>query len=97
MAKVAFIQNLAFEYLCVMYLSAMLKKHNHTVEAFIVTNKEASLLEIEVFKPDIVGFSCTTGTHVWAIDFATALKKRLDCRVVIGGPHATLSFISFVI
>lgn len=89
MAKVAFVQNLVFEYLGVMYLSAMLKKHGHTVEVFIVDNDGASLAGLEAFKPDIVGFPCTTGMHVWASGFAAALKKRLDCMVVIGGPHAT--------
>lgn len=90
MARVAFVQNLSFEYLGVMYLSSFLKKNGHEVEMFIVTgNGGKSIEEIAAFRPDIAGFSCTTGVHRWALDFAARIKQKLNCKVVFGGPHAT--------
>jgi len=89
MARVAFVQNLAVEYLGVMSLSALLKKHGHVVEVFIVESREASLRELARFQPAVIGFPCSTGTHDWVVAFAAALKKRMDGTVIIGGPHAT--------
>ncbi len=90
MAKIAFIQNIFYEYLGVMYLSAVLKNAGHTVEIFIVPSDEEKALScIAAFQPDIAGFSCTTGIHEWALAFGARIKKSIDCRVVFGGPHAT--------
>jgi len=90
MARIAFVQNIAFEYLGVMYLSSVLKKKGHAVELFIVTgNEELVIRDLVRFAPDIVGFSCTTGIHVWALEFAARLKESMPCRVVLGGPHPT--------
>ncbi|MDO8446183.1 MAG: radical SAM protein [Deltaproteobacteria bacterium] len=90
MARVAFVQNMAFEYLGVMYISAMLKKHGHKVEMFIVgKNEEKTIEEISSFKPDLVGFPCTTGVHRWALKFAGKMKLRVPCKVIFGGAHAT--------
>lgn len=90
MARVAFVQNIAFEYLGVMYISSMLKKHGHTVEMFIVGKDEDKAIgEIASFKPDLVGFPCTTGVHRWALKFAGKMKEKASCKVIFGGAHAT--------
>ncbi|MBE7414455.1 MAG: radical SAM protein [Deltaproteobacteria bacterium] len=90
MARIAFIQNIAFEYLGVMYLSAVLKRHGHVVEMFIVSGDEdRALAEIAAFRPDIAGFPCTTGAHLWALKFASRLKKAAPVMTVFGGAHAT--------
>ena len=90
MARVAFVQNMAFEYLGVMYISAMLKKHGHKVEMFIVgKNEEKAIEEISSFKPDLVGFPCTTGVHRWALKFAGKMKDKVPGKVILGGAHAT--------
>jgi radical SAM superfamily enzyme YgiQ (UPF0313 family) len=81
---------MAFEYLGVMYISSILKKHGHMVEMFIVTNNEEKAIEeIISLEPDLVGFPCMTGVHRWALSFAGKLKKRTPCRVIFGGAHPT--------
>ncbi|MDP2688746.1 MAG: radical SAM protein, partial [Deltaproteobacteria bacterium] len=89
MARVAFVQNIAFEYLGVMFLSAMLKKHGHVVEMFIPGDEDRACREIEAFRPDIIGFPCTTGAHIWALKFAARVKERTGALTVFGGAHAT--------
>ena len=41
------------------------------------------------FQPDVVAFSCTTGVHRWAGDFAEKIKRGRDVLTVVGGPHPT--------
>lgn len=92
MAKFAFVQNLSFEYLGVMYLSSLLKAKGHKVEVFIEhgQGKERLISELVKYGPQIVGFSCTTGSHIWAKQVALCLKARLkSCLIVFGGAHPT--------
>ncbi len=90
MSRIAFVQNLAFEYLGVMYLSASLKQAGHLSEAFILERGEDELAkQVLDFQPDVVAFSCTTGVHRWAADFAEKIKRRRDTLTVVGGPHPT--------
>lgn len=91
MAKIAFVQNLAFEYLGVMYISSVLKSYGHQVEVFISEKKDDSKVfrDISQFSPDLVGFPCFTGSHKWAIEFARKLKKNLNVKTIFGGPHPT--------
>lgn len=90
MARIAFVQNIAFEYLGVMHLSAVLKKAGHEVEVFLLEQSEQSLVrQVLDFEPSIVAFSCTTGVHHWAISFASLLKQARPTLTIFGGPHAT--------
>lgn len=91
MARIAFVQNITYEYLGVMYISAMLKQHNHQVEVFLEhgQGEEKLLAEVIAFKPDVVGFPCTTGVHLWALKFAGLLKDRCKILTAFGGPHPT--------
>ncbi len=90
MARIAFVQNIAFEYLGVMYISSILKKYGHSAEAFVVGGNEDKVVEeIVGLNPQVVGFSCTTGAHIWALAFAEKIKKRLPCKIIFGGAHAT--------
>lgn len=90
MARIAFVQNLAFEYLGVMTLSAVLKRSRHEVDVFVLErNEDALAREVLAFKPDLVAFSCTTGIHHWAVKFAVSLKKLRPILTIFGGPHAT--------
>lgn len=92
MARVAFIQNLAYEYLGIMYLSAVLKEKQHEVDVFVEQGQGLNKLikDIEKFKPDIAGFSCTTGGHKWGICAANLLKVKMPyLKIIFGGPHAT--------
>jgi len=89
MAKVAFVQNLDFEYLGVMYLSAVLKKYNHQTEVFIGSDAKKLAKEIKNYSPDLVGFPCTTGLHNWCLNVAQEIKKTIPAKIIFGGPHPT--------
>ncbi|MBI5376060.1 MAG: B12-binding domain-containing radical SAM protein [Candidatus Schekmanbacteria bacterium] len=89
MAKIAFVQNLAYEYLGVMYLSSVLKKAGHDVEIFIGDGGKRLIEEVIEYDPGIVAFSCTTGLHRWCLKMAEDLKKRSRAFMVLGGPHPT--------
>ena len=90
MARIAFVQNLAVEYLAVMYLSASLKQSGHDADVFILRRSEKNLArQILDFRPDLVAFSCTTGMHHWAVNFAAYLKRLRPVLTIFGGPHPT--------
>ena len=88
MARVLFLQNVWTENLGPMYLSASAKRAGHHCDLLIET-KSGSNSEIKKFKPDIVAFSVMTGSHGWALQKATEIKKELGIPIIMGGPHAT--------
>ncbi|MFA4889999.1 MAG: radical SAM protein [Candidatus Omnitrophota bacterium] len=92
MAKLAFIQSLAYEYLGTMYLSSSIQKNGHLAEAFIEDGSRIEKLarELAGYNPDIIGFYCATGMHRWVLNTAGFFKKRLpDIKIILGGPHPT--------
>jgi len=89
MAKVVFIQQTLFEYLGPMALSAFLKKHGHDVD-MLVEDSEPNLIDtICRLKPDVLAFSCQTGSHVWTKNIAYQVKKKIDTISIFGGAHPT--------
>ncbi len=92
MAKIAFVQNLMFEYLGTMHMSSVLRNKNHTVEVFVDNNQKPLRLidQLKKFNPSIVGFYTVTGPHRWAIAMAGLIKSHmLGVKIIFGGPHAT--------
>jgi len=89
MAKVAFVQNFWFEFLGPMYISSYLKAHGHSVELFMADNIPAAVAEVLAYGPDILAFSCASGSHQFASVFSGAFKARRQVMTVMGGPHAT--------
>jgi anaerobic magnesium-protoporphyrin IX monomethyl ester cyclase len=90
LARIAFVQNLAFEYLGVMYLSAALKQAGHQVEVFLLKRSESDLAkQVLSFRPTLVAFSVTTGMHHWALNFASRIRGFSNVPTIFGGPHAT--------
>jgi anaerobic magnesium-protoporphyrin IX monomethyl ester cyclase len=90
MARIAFIQNLAYEYLGTMYLSAVLKAAGHHADVFILEKTEDELVQqVLGYQPDIAAFSVTTGIHLWATEFAERLKSVRNVPTIFGGPHPT--------
>lgn len=89
MAKLLFLQNLEYELLGPMYISSMLKSHGH--ECRLALGKSLSDFSgvIEEYCPDMVGFSVMSGSHLWAIEVAGAIRQRYGIPTVFGGPHAT--------
>lgn len=90
MARFALIQNLLTENLGLMYLSSYLQQQGHEARIFIDVEGTNAFAEVERYQPLALGFSCTTGLHHWALDFATRYKaKHPEAVVVMGGPHPT--------
>ncbi len=92
MAKVALIQNMAYEYLGFMYLSSVLKREGHDAEVFITAAYGCDRLieDLKKYNPRIMGFSCTTGVHNWALRLAGCLKNNFPgITIIFGGAHPT--------
>ncbi|RJP80619.1 MAG: radical SAM protein [Candidatus Zixiibacteriota bacterium] len=90
MARFALVQNLLTENLGLMYLSAYLQRQGHDARIFIDVRGTNALAEVEAYGPTVLGFSCTTGLHHWALDFARRYKARHpEVTVLLGGPHPT--------
>lgn len=87
--KIAFIQEFWQEYQGIMYLSAIAKKHGHKVDVFIKGEKDFEK-KICKSRPNIVGFSMTTGGQIWSVDMAKRLKRKLKVPIIFGGPHPTV-------
>ncbi len=89
MARIAFIQRFWFEFMGTMYISALLKQHNHHVELFIEGGEDDIVGTLRAYNPDIIGIYCTTGEHRWACSMLLKLKKALSATAIMGGPHPT--------
>jgi radical SAM superfamily enzyme YgiQ (UPF0313 family) len=90
MARFAFIQNLLTENLGLMYLSAFLQREGHETRIFIDVKGTDAFAEVEAYQPQVLGFSCTTGLHHWALNFAERYKARHPQAITLfGGPHPT--------
>lgn len=89
MEKIAFVQNLTFEYLGVMYLSSLLKREGHNVQVFIGNNYKKIANSIKDYKAGLVGFPCLTGSHGWCLKAAEEIKSKSRVLTIFGGPHAT--------
>ncbi len=90
MARFALIQNLLTENLGLMYLSAYLQRQGHEARIFIDVRGTNAFAEVEAYHPQVLGFSCTTGLHHWALDFARRYKeKHASALILLGGPHPT--------
>lgn len=92
MAKVVFFQNQWTEYLGVMYISAMLKRHGHQCDVFIDPKPDKLNEILKETQPDICAFPTITGLHLWALDIAAHIKEKSgDSKplTILGGPHPT--------
>lgn len=92
MAKVAFLQQLAEEWLGVMYISSMLKSHGHQCLVYVEPLEKGDMIEAVLSDPpDVVAFSCLTSDFHWALGQASALKRRSSVLTIFGGTHITLN------
>jgi radical SAM superfamily enzyme YgiQ (UPF0313 family) len=78
----------AAEPLGLMQLSALLKNAGHEARIAGARNTRLDML-MDSYKPQLVGYSATTGMHRYLIDLNRALKKRRDFISIFGGPHPT--------
>jgi len=91
MARVVFVQNIWYEYLGVMYISAVLKTHGHFTDVVIGNNSGEIIRELKKLNPDIVAFPCLTSSYKWNLSVAGCIKKELPCLILFGGIHPTAS------
>lgn len=88
MAKVIFIQDIAYEYMGVMHISAYLKKNNHSCEVFVESLEKDLFDKIAEEKPDLIGFSTLSGSFKWALNLSKAIKSKFNhIPIVFGGVH----------
>ena len=86
--KVYFLQEYVYEYFGPMYLSAMLKKHGHTVK-LIVPSEEVGWSD-KIKDAGLVAFSCMTSGHKWALKIAKEVREKYPVPIVFGGVHPTV-------
>ena len=91
--KTLFISNLITDYsmyepLGILYLAGALKEAGHSCR-YSHTQWDDITGEMETFKPDLVAFSATTGTHGEYLELNRRIKSRYKVLSVFGGPHAT--------
>ncbi|MDB5227047.1 MAG: hypothetical protein JWN78_1240 [Bacteroidota bacterium] len=88
MAKLLFIQDIAYEYMGVMHISSYLKKHNHDCEVFIESLEKDLFSKIASYEPDLIGFSTLSGSFKWALNLSIKIKERFkDIPIAFGGVH----------
>ena len=91
MAKVAFLQNIWYEQLGIMYLSAALKSNGHLTEIFIGTNNK-TIAELRHYNPDIISLSIMNMQEIWLRETVKKLRIRgFTQPIVVGGPCPTFS------
>lgn len=90
MAKLLFLQEVAFEYVGVMCLSAYAKSKGHQCDILIQSEEGKDFYDkILAYKPDAIAFSAMTGFHTYYLKMADKVKKMLDVPTIFGGPHPT--------
>lgn len=87
--KLLFIQSDPFAWIGKMSISAVLKQAGHECGLLIEPAEKNLIQVIKAENPDIVAFSATTGTHIWALEMAKEIKEKLGLTIIFGGPHAT--------
>lgn len=82
------IHDIVMEPLGVTYLSSVLKKAGHETQLCALT--QGGVLEaVEAFRPDLVGYSLSTGYERRFFDLNRELKERFGVFSVFGGAHPT--------
>lgn len=79
-------QPLTYEWLGMMYVSAMLKKHHVQTKLFVIGEDINDILN---WQPDFIGYTLMTGSHKSLLEFNRQLKQKLKFISVFGGPHPT--------
>jgi anaerobic magnesium-protoporphyrin IX monomethyl ester cyclase len=90
--RVLFLQNFWQPYLGVCSIAAVLKSRGHNGSVIIAEEPENALLEqVELEKPDVVGFSCMTSSVRWALSTAKIIKDSFPTiKTILGGIHPTV-------
>jgi anaerobic magnesium-protoporphyrin IX monomethyl ester cyclase len=83
------VKDMEYESIGLMMLSAVLKKAGYETYAFCVEYEKDLIQKIDDLKPDIIGYSTTTGVHKYYLELNKQLKIKFDFVSIFGGPHPT--------
>ena len=89
MAKLLFIQDIQYEYLGPIYISAILKRERHDCKIAIGKSLVNFERAIEDYHPDIIGFSIMSGSAAWANEIGVQIKNKYGLPTIFGGVHPT--------
>ncbi|RLC48758.1 MAG: hypothetical protein DRH70_00145 [Candidatus Coatesbacteria bacterium] len=82
------IHDIIMEPLGVTYLSSVLKRAGHQTRLVAIT--QGDLFDVvDAFKPELLGYSLSTGYEQRFFDINLELKKRYNALSVFGGAHPT--------
>jgi radical SAM superfamily enzyme YgiQ (UPF0313 family) len=88
--KFLFIQKNSFPAAGPMIISALLKEHGFTVDLLLASQEKELINSIKEIGPNIIGISCFTGEHQWAVELCQQIKRNFSKIVtILGGPHPT--------
>jgi anaerobic magnesium-protoporphyrin IX monomethyl ester cyclase len=87
--KLLFIQKLSLFTLGPASISAFIKSKGHECDILLASEEKNLIEKIRQYSPDIIGFSCTTGEHIWVLEMAEKIKKTFNVPIILGGPHPT--------
>jgi radical SAM superfamily enzyme YgiQ (UPF0313 family) len=79
------------EMLGIMSISSFVKERGHETGVFIPGSEDEFLALLEQERPEVVGFSCSTGLEDKLLKFARIAHRMRSPRplVIFGGPHPT--------
>lgn len=90
MATIAFIQHSSFDLHGLMYIAGLLKHHGHKTQLFIEPAERNLLDLLKKLSPDFVGFPITSEERLWALEWASTVKKTLQATTIVGGIDPTI-------
>ncbi len=89
--KIAFVQELFYEWQAPMQLSALAKERGHECSMIIDKVPENAAKKVLQYRADLVIFSMViTGSHFYVLETSKKIKKQASVPIVIGGPHPSL-------
>jgi anaerobic magnesium-protoporphyrin IX monomethyl ester cyclase len=89
MTKILFLQDVLFDYMGPMQLSAILKNNGHETDLLVWEEEKDFMNKVKEINPDLIAFSTMSGGHKAAIEKAREIKKELKVITVFGGAHPT--------
>ncbi len=86
--KIAFLQKDWEDNLGILWISAVLRKHDFNTEIWVESNN--TYRDLLRFSPDVVCYSCITGSQKWIYSSISKIKlSGIKTQFVVGGPHVT--------
>ena len=91
MAKILFLQNVWYEFLGVMQLSAILKYNGHTCDVILGSKKDI-ITKLKKINPDLIALSIMNVQREWAFKIAKSIKENgIKTPIILGGADPTLN------